>query len=150
VSVEVTHTRTYDVPARDANDALARYQRATANGTGDFEETWGDNQDSDELAHTAQVDGHPWPGPAHGVETDELATLRAEVAQWRAQYGDLDLTPTAPPTYTPTDDEDAGMQHTLESLRGTDQEPYPRIENCVECGKLFEPDRHGDDTCADC
>jgi Zn finger protein HypA/HybF involved in hydrogenase expression len=50
-----------------------------------------------------------------------------------------------PPTYTPTDDEDTADQARLAAL-----DTYPAVTNCRSCGKLFEPDRHGDDICADC
>jgi hypothetical protein len=150
IAVTVNVERQYTVTARDAAQALAKYQA----GQADHDESRSEMAEWEEQNQTAHVTSHgheiAWPDktPAHGVQTDELATLRAEVAQWRAQYSDQEPTPA--PVYVPTDDEDAGMQHTLESLRGTDQEPYPRIENCTECGKLFEPDRKGDDICADC
>ena len=41
-------------------------------------------------------------------------------------------------------------QARLAALVDTDAEPYPRIETCIECGRLFEPDRKGDDICAAC
>jgi hypothetical protein len=41
-------------------------------------------------------------------------------------------------------------QARLTGLRGTENEPYPRIEDCIDCGQLFEPDRKGDDICTAC
>ena len=125
IAVTVNVERQYTVTARDAAQALAKYQA----GQADLDESRSEMaywEEQPQTAHTLYPDGHEitWP--------------------------DKTPAPTAPPTYTPTDDEDAGMQHTLESLRGTDQEPYPRIENCVECGRLFEPDRKGDDICTTC
>ena len=38
-----------------------------------------------------------------------------------------------------------GMEARLAAL-----DTYPAVANCRSCGKLFEPDRHGDDVCADC
>ena len=48
------------------------------------------------------------------------------------------------------DGTDTADQARLAALVDTDAEPYPRIETCIECGRLFEPDRKGDDICADC
>jgi hypothetical protein len=48
------------------------------------------------------------------------------------------------------DDPDGFDQKRLKALRGTDNEPYPRIEDCIECGRLFEPDRKDDDICINC
>ena len=42
------------------------------------------------------------------------------------------------------------FQARLAGLRGTENEPYPRIEDCIGCGQLFEPDRKGDDICTTC
>ena len=154
IAVTVNVERHYIVTARDAAQALARYQAVQAGFPHlfDLDESRSEMAEWEEqpqTAHTLDPDGQEiaWPGPAHGVETDELATLRQEVAEWRKQYGDLDLTPTAPPTYTPTDDDDKADQARLAALQG---DPWERVETCIECGKLFEPDRKGDDICADC
>ena len=146
IAVTVNVERQYTVTARDTAQALARYQA----GQADLDESndeMADWEEQNQTAHTLYPDGHAiaWPtkNPAHGVETDELATLRAEVAQWRAQYGDQEPTPA--PVYVPTDDEDTADQARLAAL-----DTYPAVTNCRSCGKLFEPDRHGDDICADC
>jgi hypothetical protein len=150
IAVTVNVERQYTVTARDAAQALAKYQA----GQADLDESRSEMAEWEEqpqTAHTLYPDGHEiaWPGPAHGVETDELATLRAEVAEWRELFFyDGDQEPDqAPPTYTPTDDDDRADQARLAALQG---DPWERVETCIECGKLFEPDRKGDDICADC
>jgi hypothetical protein len=121
VTINVIHSRTFDVPGRDPADALARYQRWAADGEGEgYEEAWGDNLDADEQPGTAQVDGHRWPAD---VAAELLTTLAAD---------------------------EVADQARLAALRGTDQEPYPRIEECTVCAKLFEPENKGDDICRNC
>ena len=122
IAVTVNVERHYTVTARDTAQALARYQA----GQADLDESndeMADWEEQNQTAHTLYPDGH-------------------EIA-WPAKTP----TPTAPPTYTPTDDDDEADQARLAALQG---DPWERVETCIECGRLFEPDRKGDDICATC
>ena len=120
IAVTVNVERQYTVSARDAAQALAKYQAGQA-ALDDGRSEMDDWEEQNQTAHTLYPDGHAIAWPAGNPR------------------------PTGPPTYTPTDADDTADQARLAAL-----DTYPAVTNCRSCGKLFEPDRHGDDICADC